>query len=125
MGVPAFVMQCLSLKKRAGKPAFCNMPSQNRNRSRVWFDDLPAVAEQESSGRTTAGADDVDGDSDSVGHSIAGDTVDSEKEGDADEIAFALRPRRPYRETQSAVLHPSTTASQRWATSGCSWAIGG
>ena len=78
MGVPAFVMQCLSLKKRAGKPAFCNMPSQNRNRSRVWFDDLPAVAEEESSGRPMAVADDVDGDSDSVCHSVAGDTAGSE-----------------------------------------------
>ena len=54
------------------------MPYKSRNRNRVRFSDQPAVAEEESSGRPTAVADDVDGDSDSVCHSVAGDTVGSE-----------------------------------------------
>ena len=54
------------------------MPPKNRNRNHVRFNEQTAVEEEESSGRPTAVADDVDGDSDSVCHSVAGDTVGSE-----------------------------------------------
>ena len=40
----------------------------------------------------------------------------------------ALRLRRPYRESQRAATPPSTTPSQRWATSGCffgNWGLRG
>ena len=97
-------MQCLSLK-RVGKPASRDMPPAVRKRSRVRFQIPPAVADEEAPERPAAVADDgaperpnavvdhADDDSDSVGYSIAGDTVDSETDGDADERASSRQQR--------------------------------
>ena len=75
------------------------MPPKNQNRNHVRFEAQPAVAEEGSSGRAIAVADDVDGESDAGRYSTAGDTVGSEPDDSNGEPAVAdnrfLWPKTP------------------------------